>query len=381
MRYLATYLIFIAVVARAIGWNMETAPIPVGIWVMLGVFGVILFSQQPLSRRFPWYPRLYAVVQSVLVIAMLYRAPSIDFLPMLLIPLSFQVVQFFRSRIGFAWIGGFILAILAMALFGMEWEAGLTLVLVGSGASLLMGSFAHLMNRTEGRRLENQHLLGDLQKAYHQLKASAARAEELAAAGERHRLTRELHDSLTQTLFSMNLAVQTAQLSIKDAPGQVENHLTHLQSLSRGAAREVQSLTGQVVSRSVAQGGLSAAITHLATERFALDGLQVALEVIGGRHLPAAVEANLYRIAQEALNNTIRHSGVRSARLRLCLESPIASLEVEDAGCGFDLDSPGHSAGFGLAGMAERAAEIGWNLEVRSQKGRGTHIRLEERPA
>jgi signal transduction histidine kinase len=379
MQYLATYLIFIAVVARAIGWNMETAPIPVGIWIMLAIFGSVLFTQQPLTRRFPWYPRLYALVQSVLVLGMLYRAPSNDFLPLLLLPLSFQVVQFFHSRIGFIWIGGFILAILAMALFGMEWEAGLTLVLVGSGACLLMGSFAHLISRTEGRRRENQHLLGDLQQAYHQLKASAARAEELAAAEERHRLTRELHDSLTQTLFSMNLAVQAAQLSARDAPAQAESHLSRLQSLSRSAAHEVQSLTGQVAARSLDQGGLAAALRQLADERLAQDGLQVTLEVNGNRQLPTAVEANLYRIAQEALNNITRHSGVRAARLRLCLESPAASLDVQDAGCGFDTASPGHSAGFGLAGMAERAAEIGWQFEVRSQAGQGTRIYVEER--
>ena len=105
-----------------------------------------------------------------------------------------------------------------MFLFGLEWEAGLTIVLAGSGANVLMGSFAHLIARTEQRRQENQRLFGDLQEAYRQLKDSAAQAEALAAATERHRLVRELHDSLTQTLFSMNLAVQSAQLSFAEVP-------------------------------------------------------------------------------------------------------------------------------------------------------------------
>ena len=83
MRYFATYLIYIAVIARAIGWNQETAPIPTTIWILLAIFGVILFSQQVLTRRFPFYPRLYTLVQSGLVISMLYIAPIIDFLTML----------------------------------------------------------------------------------------------------------------------------------------------------------------------------------------------------------------------------------------------------------------------------------------------------------
>lgn len=379
MRYFATYLIYIAVIARAIGWSQDTAPIPTAIWILLVIFGSILFSQQPLTRRFPLYPRWYTLVQSGLVIAMLYRAPTLDFLPMLFLPLSFQAVQFFHGRVGFAWIGGFILAMAGMILFGLEWEAGLTLVLTGGGANLLMGSFAHLITRTERKRQENQRLFGDLQKAYRQLKDSAARAEALAAAEERHRLTRELHDSLTQTLFSMNLAVQAAQLSTQEAPNMVGEHLARLVTLTRSAVSEVQALMGQIPLRQPAQEGLGAALKRLAEERLAQDSLQVFVEVTGQRELPGPAQAALYRIVQEALNNITRHAGVRQAQVRLSLESPHASLEVEDAGCGFDPDSQGRSSGFGLRGMAERAGEIGWELKIESHPGQGTRIHVEEK--
>lgn len=381
MRTLVTYLVYLAVLARAVGWNQETAPIPTDLWILLAVFGVILFSQQPLTRRLHRYPRVYALIQSALVIAMLTLDPTIDFLTMLFLPLSFQVVQFFGSKIGFAWIGGFILAMAGMALFGMEWEAGLTLVLTGGGANLLMGSFAHLISRTDRRRQENQRLFGDLQEAYRRLKVSATQAEALAAAEERHRLTRELHDSLTQTLFSMNLAVQAAGLSAQEAPEQVEGYLAHLQMLTSSAAREVQSLTGQVPSRPVAPEGLEAALRRLVEERLEQDRLHVALEVTGSRSLPGAVEAALYRIVQEALNNVTRHSGVQQACIRLRLEDPTASLDVEDEGCGFDRADSGHPTGFGLAGMAERAGEIGWVLKVETHPGRGTRIHAEEQAA
>jgi signal transduction histidine kinase len=381
MRYLATYLIYIAVVARAVGWNYETANLPTAIWILLAIFGGFLISQRALTRRYPRYPRLYTLVQSGLVIAMLYRAPTLDFLPMLFYPLSFQAVQFFHARVGFAWIGGFSLAMAGMFLFGMEWQAGLTMLLGSSATNALMGSFAHLMARTGQRRQENQRLFGDLQTAYRQLKDSAAQAETLAAVTERHRLVRELHDSLTQTLFSMNLAIQSAQFAMEEAPIQVEEHLVRLQTLARDAAGEVQALTGQAPPRSLAHGGLAEALHGLAEQRLAQDELQVTIEVNGKRALPEAVEANLYRIVQEALNNIRRHAGVRQALVRLRLENPPASLEVEDTGCGFDLEAAKQAGRFGLAGMSERANEIGWKLEIRSHPGQGTHIRVEEKPA
>ena len=379
MRYFAIYLIYIAVIARAFGWNYETEPIPIPIWILLTIFGVILFSERALTRRFSFYPRLYTLAQSALVITMLYSAPTLDFLPMLFFPLSFQSVQFFHAPVGFAWIAGFILAMSGMFFFGMEWEAGVTMVLAGGGANLLMGSFAHLIERTEQRHLDNQLLLRDLQEAYYRLKDSATQAEALAAATERHRLARELHDSLTQTLFSMNLAVQSAQLSIQEAPLQTEGYLIRLQNLARSAASEVQTLTRQTPFPSLAQGGLASIIQHLAEERLAQDGLQVTLEITGQRILPELVEINLYRIAQEALNNITRHAGVQRAQVRLCLEIPIASLEIVDEGCGFNLEESLKGKGFGLTGMAERANEIGWELEIKSHPGKGTHIRVVEK--
>jgi signal transduction histidine kinase len=312
---------------------------------------------------------------------MLYSAPTIDFLTMLFFPLSFQAVQFFGKMVGFAWIGTFSLAMAGMFLFGLEWQAGVTMILAGSGANVLMGSFAHLIARTKQRRRENQQLFGDLQEAYWRLKDSAVQAEALAAATERRRLVRELHDSLTQTLFSMNLAVQAAQFAAIETPQQAEEHLIHLQALARGAASEVQALTGQAPQRPLVKGGLAEGIERLAQERLAQDGLRVILETRGDRSLPEPVNASLYRIVQEALNNVTRHAGVQQAVVRLQLESPIACLDIEDDGCGFDLAASRHLHGFGLAGMAERANEIGWMLKVDSHPGHGTHIHVEEKAA
>jgi signal transduction histidine kinase len=117
----------------------------------------------------------------------------------------------------------------------------------------------------------------------------------------------------------------------------------------------------------------------LADERGARDSLQVALEIRGEKPLAEAVAAGLYSIAHEALVNVAKHSGSRAAVIRLNLSESGSCLEIQDHGLGFDpqqaLNQRGH---LGLAGMSERAHEIGWSLTVESQRGRGTCIRVAE---
>ena len=379
MQYLATFLIYAAVFARALGWSQDSPPIPTSVWILLVGFGVVMLAEKIVSLRWQSKPRLYILVQAVLVTAMLYSAPHVDIFPMLFFPLSFQAVTFLGKRLGFACIATFILAMAGMLLFGLEWQAGLTMVLAGGAANLLMGGLAHLITRTDQRRQSNQRMLVDLKNAYRQLKAASSQAQALAAAEERHRLVRELHDSLTQTLFSMTLAVEAAQLAAQASPTAVDEHLSRLQALSRSAVREVQSLTGQSAAPPLAGHGLVAALRMLADERKAQDGLAVDLQVQGESRLGEAVESALFRITQEALNNVVRHSGVDSARVRLNLAERPAWLEIEDAGRGFLVQAERRPGGYGLQGMLERAAEIGWEVQVYSAPAQGTRVRAEER--
>ena len=222
-------------------------------------------------------------------------------------------------------------------------------------------------------------MFGELQTAYRQLQDYAAQSEELVAAQERHHMARELHDSVTQTLFSMNLAVQAARLVEAKDPSRVVEHLDRLQELARSAAGEIQVLSSQLRPRSISEIGLTSALELLVSERKSRDGLQIKMEVTGERDLPEPVALGLYRIAQESLNNIIKHAGSCTAVLRLNLESVPAYLEIEDDGCGFEIGKISHSMEhIGLPGMAERARELGWMLSVKSQPAQGTCVRVEE---
>lgn len=253
------------------------------------------------------------------------------------------------------------------------------MALLYGGACLFSGGYAHLIHRAEDARRENQRRFDQLQAAHREIQGYATQREELAAERERSRLARELHDSVTQTVFSMNLTAQSARILLDKDINQVDAQLDRLQKLAKSAMNEIQLLVTQLQPESAVGEGLVAALQRIIAERRALDGLNIALEVISIRDLAGPVTAGLYHIILEALNNVAKHAGTGEATVRLNLVANPACVEIEDKGVGFDLHDaqsrPGH---LGLVGMFERACELGWSLSVESHPGRGTRIQILE---
>ena len=329
-----------------------------------------------------WLSAIYLFLQTGLVVGLFSIPPHVDLSAGLFIPLSLQAVLFFGRRLGSLWI-----AIFPLAMFGpltantKGWPFALIMSCFAGGLCFLFGSYAHQVQKAGRARSQNQRMLGELQVANQQLQGYAVQAEDLAAEHERSRLARELHDSVTQTVFSMNLTVQSARLLLEKDPGRAAGQLVHLEQLAASAMGEIQTLVSQLHPTSMAEEGLSAALRQLAVERQLRHGLQVALEMNGERALPEAAAAGLYRIVQEALTNVAKHAGTREVTIHLDLGGELACLEIEDHGLGFDPQAAlGQQGHLGLAGMAERAREIGWNLSIDSRLGLGTRIRVQENP-
>jgi signal transduction histidine kinase len=344
--------------------------------------GLVLRHGGEPTQGEPWLPLVYLLLQSGLVVGLLLVPPILDFFGLLFIPLSLQAVFLFGRRLGFLCIALFFLAMAGPMLVDEKgWIFGLAMTVLNTGYCLLFSGYAHQVQRAETVHRHNQDILGELQVAHRRLQGYAAQVEELAAERERSRLARELHDSVTQTVFSMNLTVQSARLLLEREPDRVAGQLERLEELAASAMGEIQALVSQLRPRSVAEEGLPAALRRLATERQGRDGLQVTVEVSGERVLPDPVAAGLYRIAQEALTNVARHAGMQQATVRLNLAGEASLLEIEDGGLGFDPPSASSQRGhLGLAGMAERAREIGWSLSIESRPGCGTRVRVEENP-
>jgi signal transduction histidine kinase len=141
-------------------------------------------------------------------------------------------------------------------------------------------------------------------------------------------------------------------------------------------------LISELRPEKVAEGGLAAALRRHLADRPLPDNLLVSLEVEGDplARLSPAEEQGLFRIAQEALNNIVKHAQASQACIRLHLAEPPWWIEIQDQGQGFDLRQARDGGRVGLISMGERAAEIGWNLHVITSPGAGTRIRVEKRP-
>jgi signal transduction histidine kinase len=213
-----------------------------------------------------------------------------------------------------------------------------------------------------------------------ELAEHAARAQAKdSLVNERARLARELHDSVSQALFSMVLHARAAQNRLSATPG-VDGAVLHdvsaLHELTRGALAEMRALIFEMRPEALAEEGLVAALTRQAAAIESRTGTTVTVTGPEGRlPLNAEAEEHLYRVTLEALHNSLKHAHVDAATVRVDQHAGVVEVCVNDQGVGFDTAAvgPGH---MGLHTMQERAASIAAQLDVESAVGVGTTVRL-----
>jgi len=327
------------------------------------------------ERYLVTYFPVYLACQTVLTFGLMALPNSPDFMGALLAVLSMQAMLHLSIWIGAAWIA--VCAVLMFILLQAEsgYEA-FALTLIYTAGNVFFGSYILTIRRTQTAHQRNHALVEDLAQANQRLQAYSAQVKQLAAARERNHLARELHDSVTQTAFSMNLTAQSATLLLARDPSRVAEQLDRLYDLARSALAEIQVLINRLKPEVTEPAGLLPALHRLLADRRFAD-LSVSINLEGKGSLSAAEEQSLYRISQEALNNILKHTQATQARIHLHLEEPFW-LEIEDHGQGFDVPQAQHSGRVGLASMSERADEIGWKLQIISSPGTGTRIRAEK---
>ena len=200
------------------------------------------------------------------------------------------------------------------------------------------------------------------------------RLERDAAAAERSRLARELHDSVTQSLFAASLKADVvAETCVAPTP-RVEQALEDLRHLTRGALAEMRTLLLEVRPDSVLRTPLAELLRQLVEAARGRARLAVELEAGSVRALPDAVHITFYRVAQEALNNVVRHAGASAARVVLGDDGAVV-LTVADDGAGFDTGEASRGR-LGIISMRERAASVDADLTIETAPGRGTVVTL-----
>lgn len=204
-------------------------------------------------------------------------------------------------------------------------------------------------------------------------------AQRWAASEERARLARELHDSVTQALFSMTLHARTTRMHLDrqgiDPNSPLGASVQQLSDLTRGALAEMRTLLFELRPGALREEGLIAAMRKQAAALQAREGLTVTVQAPPERiRLATETEEQLYRLVQEALHNVVKHA--RAGRISIILSEDVdlVTLEIADDGIGFDpaVKRPGH---MGLRTMVERADQIGGFLDIISSPGEGTTIR------
>ncbi len=200
-------------------------------------------------------------------------------------------------------------------------------------------------------------------------------AEQLAVIEERQRLARELHDSVTQALYSVTLYADAARLALAaNKLEALERNLHELRSMAREAMYDMRLLIFELRPFILEEEGLVSALRARLAAVEERSGLKTTVRVEGERRLPPGMEDGLYRIVQEGLNNVVKHARAREAQIHLKYAEDEVLLELSDDGAGFDPQAAGQSGGVGLQGIRERVQQLGGTLEIESGVGNGTRL-------
>lgn len=287
------------------------------------------------------------------------------------------------------WAPLILIPLLLIAIIGLGFSARQIVQPLQSleqkAAALAWGDFEAIEEPVGGigeiRRLQGElvHMAHKVQSAQESLRgylgAVTAGQEE-----ERQRLARELHDETIQSLIALNQRIQLAQLSLEEPQdgSQLDDMQQMVSELIANLRRQIRALRPIYLE----DLGLAPALEMLAQETSQSENVAVSFQATGrSRRLQPEVELALYRIAQQALNNVVRHAKATTTTIRLAFESQGVALTVHDDGQGFVVpESPAEMAPqghYGLLGMHERAELIGAQLALHSRLGEGTRLRVE----
>ncbi|HEV8412293.1 MAG TPA: sensor histidine kinase [Bryobacteraceae bacterium] len=207
------------------------------------------------------------------------------------------------------------------------------------------------------------------------LNAAARVAEEQqrnAIVAERTRFARDIHDTLAQGFTGIMMQLNAAEQRLRGDSVDARTHIEKARQLASESLEEARRSIGALRAGTLSSGGLLDAIEQIGRKLTSDSGVQLEANLEGQPYaLPEQCEANLLRIAQEALTNAVRHSGTERINIRLAYRTGSVVLEVGDRGQGMSGREP---SGFGVDGMRERARQLGGEIQILSDPGRGTRI-------
>ena len=203
-------------------------------------------------------------------------------------------------------------------------------------------------------------------------------SRELSILSERNRLALDLHDAVSQRLFGLVLAAESAETLLDRDAGAAREQVAKLKALAQEAREELRSLVFELRPPDLERDGLCGALRKHVEIVQRSQPIEIRLELDAGLDREPARDQELLRVAQEAINNSLRHARAEHLAVRLQREDGRLVLEVQDDGVGFDPAARAlRATHLGLTSMEERARRVGGRLEIDSAPGAGTRVRVE----
>lgn len=356
-------------------------------WGMAGLLALMLFLERfELTREVQPTPRPLAIGLLVIRMALIQGVVALDCtgLAIILYPLV-PFAAFFVLGGGFSWVVG-----LGYWLWvtGQAWQLGsldlptnfnrLTIMVVYTLLLIFMRALAGHIDRDQRSRQEMKQLLVELESSHRQLQAYADRVAELAAAAERNRLARDIHDTLGHHLTAINIQLEKAQAYRDRNPAEADRAIRDAKLAAQAALHDVRHSVA-ALRATEERFSLAKSLADLVS-RLDQDALAVEYHIAGDETGYAnPVLLTLYRAAQEGLTNVQKHARASHAILDVHLGAEEARLSLRDDGDGFDTRrltesaaAPHHS--FGLQGLRERLESVRGQMDIRSDPQHGTEL-------
>jgi len=243
--YAALYLVFAAILFRTLamdGLRPQLVTFLAGELIFLLLLSLVFW----VPNLPGWLLHLYFGFQSLLILWLISRYPEFDFLILLYLLLSAQASVVFGGRTRWGWVGVFVLFSGGSLIYFLGPARGLALSLTTIAADFVVPAYIIVYHENELARSQSQTLLSNLEQANQRLQSYASQIEDLAALQERNRLARQLHDTVSQLVFSISLTARSAQLLLEDDPTRLPEQFERLQSLTGEALAQLRSLITQL---------------------------------------------------------------------------------------------------------------------------------------
>ena len=258
----------------------------------------------------------------------------------------------------------------------VPWKLVVTIPMIHGGRPLgALSAYFRSGQRPNEPTMTFLHAIAGLAASSAEIFRLVSASQHQVALEERQRLARELHDSVSQALYGIALGARSARNRLARDPQRAVEPLDYVLSLAEAALADMRSLILELQPEALEREGLVGALVKRAEAIKGRYDIDVRTDLPDEPPIPVGTKQDIYRIAQEALHNLVKHSRAKHASLRLRVDRDALTMEVADDGEGFDPSRsyPGH---FGLPSMRERAESGGGELQIESRPGEGTTVRV-----